>query len=342
VGQTGAGAGKRPTLEDLAARTGMSRSLVSLVLRGARTGATAETRERVLQAAAEIGYRPDARARLLASGESRLIGVVFGLAGRFHMELLDGLYVAAQKADYQLILSALTPRRSEREAVETLLDFRCEAVILLAPDRAMPVLAGRLPTVTVGWQAKDPAVDVVRTSDDEGMRLAVDHLADLGHRRILHVDGGTGPVSASRRRGYRAAMRRRGLGEETRVVRGGISQEDGSGAARLLLAEDSLPTAVIAYNDDVAVAAMNALALHGVAVPQDISFVGWDDNEIARLSHVDLTSVAQDPHRLAALAVDRVLARSDAREIPDREVVLEPVLRIRSSTTTVRPARGSG
>jgi transcriptional regulator with XRE-family HTH domain len=123
VSQTGAGAGKRPTLEDVAARTGMSRSLVSLVLRGARTGATAETRERVLQAAAEIGYRPDARARLLASGESRLIGVVFGIAGRFHMELLDGLYHAARKAEYQLILSALTPRRDEREAVETLLDL---------------------------------------------------------------------------------------------------------------------------------------------------------------------------------------------------------------------------
>jgi DNA-binding LacI/PurR family transcriptional regulator len=93
---------------------------------------------------------------------------------------------------------------------------------------------------------------------------------------------------------------------------------------------------VIAYNDDVAVAAMNALALHGVAVPRDVSFVGWDDNEIARLSHVDLTSVAQDPHQLAAVAVDRVLARSNARDVPDREVVLDPELRIRSSTTTAR------
>jgi DNA-binding LacI/PurR family transcriptional regulator len=333
VGQTGAGAGKRPTLEDLAARTGMSRSLVSLVLRGARTGATAETRERVLQAAAEIGYRPDARARLLASGESRLIGVVFGLAGRFHMELLDGLYVAAQKADYQLILSALTPRRNEREAVETLLDFRCEAVILLAPDRAMPVLAGRLPTVTVGWQAKDPAVDVVRTSDDEGMRLAVDHLADLGHRRILHVDGGTGPVSASRRRGYRAAMRRRGLGEETRVVRGGISQEDGSGAARLLLAEDSLPTAVIAYNDDVAAGIVESLGGAGVSVPDKVSVVGWDDSSLARLPHLDLTTIRQDADVMTRLAVERSVARIHDDPVADREQVLPPRLVVRGSTT---------
>lgn len=330
--QTGAGAGRRPTLEDVAARTGMSRSLVSLVLRGARTGATAETRERVLQAAAEIGYRPDARARLLASGESRLIGVVFGLAGRFHMELLDGLYVAAHKADYQLILSALTPRRNEREAVETLLDFRCEAAIILAPDRAMPVLAGRLPTVTVGWQTRDPTVDVVRTSDDEGMRLAVDHLADLGHRRILHVDGGTGPVSASRRRGYRAAMRRRGLGEEARVVRGGISQEDGSGAARLLLTEDSLPTAVIAYNDDVAAGLIESLGGAGVSIPDKVSVVGWDDSSLARLPHIDLTTIRQDADVMTRLAVERSVARIHDDPVTDREQVLSPKLVVRGST----------
>ena len=335
MSQTGAGAGKRPTLEDVAARTGMSRSLVSLVLRGARTGATAETRERVLQAAAEIGYRPDARARLLASGESRLIGVVFGLAGRFHMELLDGLYVAAQRADYQLILSALTPRRNEREAVETLLDFRCEAAIILAPDRGMPVLAGRLPIVTVGWQTRDPAVDVVRTSDDEGMRLAVDHLADLGHRRILHVDGGTGPVSASRRRGYRAAMRRRGLGEEVRVVRGGISQEDGSAAARLLLTENSLPAAVIAYNDDVAAGLIESLGGAGVSIPDKVSVVGWDDSSLARLPHINLTTIRQDADVMTRLAVERSVARIHDDPVTDREQVLPPRLVVRGSTTAL-------
>ena len=329
------GAGKRPTLEDVAARAGMSRSLVSLVLRGARTGATAATRERVLQAAAEIGYRPDARARLLASGESRLIGVVFGIVGRFHQELLDGLYVAAEKADYQLILSALTPRRDEREAVETLLDFRCEAAILIAPDRAVPVLAGRLPVVTVGWYVKDPAVDVVRTSDDEGMRQAVDHLVGLGHRRILHVDGGPGPVSTSRRRGYRAAMRRRGLDQGIRVVHGGISQEDGSGAARLLLAEGTLPTAVITYNDDVAAGLVESLRGGGVSIPDDVSVVGWDDSSLARLPHLDLTTVRQDADVMTRLAVERAVARIHDDPVADREQVLPPRLVVRGSTAAL-------
>jgi DNA-binding LacI/PurR family transcriptional regulator len=219
--------------------------------------------------------------------------------------------------------------------VETLLDFRCEAAIILAPDRAMPVLAGRLPTVTVGWQTKDPAVDVVRTSDDEGMRLAVDHLLGLGHRRILHVDGGTGPVSAARRRGYRAAMRRRDLGEEIRVVRGGISQEAGSGAARLLLAEDSLPTAVIAYNDDVAAGLIESLGGAGVSIPDRVSVVGWDDSSLARLPHINLTTIRQDADVMTRLAVERSVARIHDDPVTDREQVLSPKLVVRSSTAAL-------
>jgi DNA-binding LacI/PurR family transcriptional regulator len=332
VEQGGTGAGKRPTLEDVAARTGLSRSLVSLVMRGAPTGATAQTRERVLKAAAQIGYRPDARARLLASGQSRLIGVVFGMTGRFHLEFLDGLYVAARKVDYQLILSALTPRRDEGEAVATLLDFRCDAAIILAPDRAASELAGHLPVVTVGWHDKNPAVDVVRTSDDEGMRQAVDHLVGLGHRRILHVDGGLGPVSTSRRRGYRAAMRRHGLEQEIRVVRGGITQEDGSSAAHYLLAASTPPTAVIAYNDDVAAGIVETLGGADVSVPHTMSVVGWDDSSLARLPHVNLTTVRQDADEMTRLAVERGVARIHKDPVTDREQVLRPRLVVRGST----------
>ena len=330
--QSGTGAGRRPTLEDVAARTGMSRSLVSLVLRGARTGATAETRERVLKAAAEIGYRPDARARLLASGDSRLIGVVFGMSGRFHLEFLDGMYVAAKRAGYQLILSALTPSRGEGEAAETLLDFRCEAVIVLAPDRAVSALAGRLPVVTVGWHVENSTVDVVRTSDREGMRQAVEHLVGLGHRQILHVDGGVGPVSTSRRREYRAAMRRHGLQQEIRVVSGGISQEDGSSAARRLVAEDVLPTAIITYNDDVAAGLVESLGGAGVSVPGRVSVVGWDDSSLARLPHVNLTTIRQDADEMTRVAVERSVARIHDRSISAREQVLTPKLVIRGST----------
>jgi DNA-binding LacI/PurR family transcriptional regulator len=324
-------AGKRPTLEDVAAHADVSRALVSIVMRGV-AGASDGTRQRVLQAAAEIGYRPDARARLLASGQSRLLGVVFGMSGRFHLELLDGLYAAAEKAGYELILSALTPSRDERRAVETLLDFRCEAVILVGPGVGAPVLAGRLPVVVIGWNVNNPAVDVIRTSDAEGMRLAVDHLADLGHRRILHVDGGVGPVPTSRRRAYRAAMRRRGLHEHVWVVGGGINQEDGAAAARLLLDQGSLPSAVIAYNDDVAAGLSETLSRAGAVVPDDVSIVGWDDSSLSRLPHLQLTTIRQDAAEMTRLAVERCAARLTDDVVPDRELVLSPTLTLRTST----------
>jgi DNA-binding LacI/PurR family transcriptional regulator len=324
--------GKRPTLEDVAVRAGVSRALVSIVMRGV-AGASTETRERVLAAAAEIGYRPDARARLLASGRSRLLGAVFGMAGRFHLELLDGLYVAAEKAGYELILSALTPSRDERQAVETLLDFRCEAVILLGPAQdGAPVLAGRLPVTVVGWTVDDATVDVVRTSDDEGMGLAVDHLVGLGHRRVLHVDGGDGPISAARARGYASAMRRHDLDDHVRVVRGGINQEDGAAAARLLLDEGTLPHAVVAYNDDVAAGLLESFSTAGVEVPADVSIVGWDDSSLARLPHLDLTTVHQDAAEMTRLAVERSVARLDGGPVTHRDLVLPPRLVVRGST----------
>lgn len=326
---------RRVTLEDVAQRAEVSRALVSIVMRDAK-GASAPTRERVLRAARELGYRPDLRARSLARQQSGLIGVIFGVAGSFHLDLLEGLYEAAETSGHDLVLSALTSRRDEQQALRSLHDFRFDALVMLGPPTAHPVMAGELPLAVVGWHVDHPEVDVIRTSDDAGMRLAVEHLASLGHHDIAHIDGGAQAISESRRDGYRRTMAAMGLESHVQVVRGGQSQLDGMHAAEALLAGDRLPTAVIAYNDDVAVAAMNLLALHGVAVPHDVSFVGWDDNEIARLSHVDLTSVAQDPHRLAALAVDRVLARSDGREISGREVVLQPELRVRSSTTAAR------
>lgn len=331
----GQAAGRRPTLEDVAARAGVSRALVSIVMRDA-PGASAETRKRVLQVAADLGYRPDARARLLARGSSRLIGVVFGMAGTFHLELLDGLYAAAEEVGYDLILSALTQGRDERRAVETLLDFRCEGVVLLGPEGSVPILPGTLPVVVIGWEVDDPDVDVVRTSDDEGMRAAVGHLVELGHRRIAHVDGGSRPISTARRRGYLAAMGEHGLDAHARVVTGGFGQEHGVAAARSLLDAGELPTAVVAYNDDVAAGLVETLYRSGVDVPGDVSVVGWDDSSLSRLSYLDLTTVRQDIGRMTRLAVQRSAARITGEEIAERELVLPPHLVVRGSTGVVR------
>jgi DNA-binding LacI/PurR family transcriptional regulator len=326
---------KRPTLEDVAARSGVSRALVSIVMRDV-PGASAETRKRVLGVAAELGYRPDARAQLLARSRSRQLGVVFTSFHAFHADLLDGLYQAAGAAGYELILSAQTPNRDEASAVETLLGYRCDALILLGPDsptRRLVELGGRVPLVVVGRRLPGEAAGVVRTSDHLGMRLAVDHLVSLGHADIAHIDGGRSPKAADRRRGYRDAMRRHGLADRVRVEAGGQTAEAGAGAARALLDGGPLPTAVVAYNDDGAVALVDALRRAGLAVPGDVSVVGYDDSSLSRLPYVDLTTVGQDARQQAGIAVERALARLDGAGGAGSEVVLPPHLVVRGTTS---------
>jgi DNA-binding LacI/PurR family transcriptional regulator len=325
----------RVTLNDVARQAKVSRALVSIVMRDV-PGASPATRERVKAVARELGYRPDVRARSLAGQKSRLIGVMFGLGvGRFHFDLLEGLYAAAEDHGHSLVLTALTAGRDERRAAESLRDFRFDALIMLGPPTPRPLLAGIVPVVVVGWHVDDPAVDVVRTSDDHGMSQAVDHLVGLGHRRITHLDGGDDLIAVSRREAYANAMKARGLDSEIRIITGGQTQLDGQRAARVLLDNGEPTTALIAFNDDSAVGAMSLLAQEGIEVPGRFSVVGFDDSEAAALSPVGLTSIAQQPVELARLAVERTIARIERRRVEDHQIVLEPQLVVRSSTSEV-------
>jgi DNA-binding LacI/PurR family transcriptional regulator len=325
---------RRPTLADVAARAGVSVALVSIVIRDA-PGASPANRQRVLQAADELGYRPDTRARLLRSSRSRLLGVVFGVQHAFHGDLVTGLYTAADRAGYELALSAVTPDRDERRAVASLLQDRCEALILLgpqAPTSSLAELTTRLPVVVVARAARHRALDVVRTADHEGLRQAVDHLVGLGHRRIVHIDGGRAPGAADRRRGYRDAMRHHGLDSEIRILPGGLTEDDGAAAARALLELDLQPSAVTVFNDRCALGVLDVLQRAGLVVPGDISVVGYDDSHLARMSHVNLTTIAQDTEQITTLAVTRAIDRLDGTPVTDRELVVPPHLVVRATT----------
>jgi DNA-binding LacI/PurR family transcriptional regulator len=331
---------RRITLADVAAEAGVSVALASIVMRGA-AGAGAATRERVLAVAHRLGYQPDSRARLLRSGRSRLLGVVFDVRHPFHTDLLTGLYDAAGEVGYELTLSAVTPRRDERTAIGGLLQDRCEALVLFSPRSRIAelgALAARMPVVAMMRGIRQRDVDVVRTDDARGSELAVDHLVGLGHRRIAHVDGGTMPGSAERRTGYQRAMRRHGLADEIRVVPAGPGEEDGVRAAALLLTEP--PTAVAVFNDLSATGLLDVLRGNGHAVPGDVSVVGYDDSSFSRLAHIDLTTVAQDVDALAGQAVGRAVARIEGTDVAHREVVIEPRLIVRG--TSGPPALSAG
>jgi DNA-binding LacI/PurR family transcriptional regulator len=325
---------QRPRLEDVAARVGVSTASVSLVLRGV-PGPSAATRERVLRAAAELGYRVDRTASMLARRRRHLLGVMLDVRNQFHAELVEEIQDEADRIGYEVVLSTLTRGRTEERAIGTLLDFRCEALLLIGPDAsdaALGKLAAQVPAVVIGRRVGDGGVDVVRSADDIGVALALEHLIGLGHGRIAFVDGGRGVVAGARRRGYRTAMRRAGLGPAIRIIPGDHTEEGGVRAGRMLAAAADRPTAVVASNDRCAVGLLDALIRSGLDVPGDIAVVGYDDSMLARLAHIDLTTVNQDAPAQARHAVAAAVSRLDEGRGERREVVLRPGLVVRGST----------
>ncbi|WP_020143692.1 LacI family DNA-binding transcriptional regulator [Terracoccus sp. 273MFTsu3.1] len=333
----------RPRLEDVASRAGVSTASASLVLRG-RPGPGAATREAVLDAARELGYRADRTASLLARRRTQLLGVTMDVSSTFHGELLEDLQAAADDRGYDIVVSPLTRTRDERRAVESLLDFRCEALLLLGPrlpDADLAALAEEHHVVAIGRRAQAAGVDVVRAADDVGVGLAVEHLFGLGHRHIAFVDGPRGPIATLRRQGYRRALKRLGLADGTVVVDGGGDEESGARAAAALhlpqLSKEApgrvrMPSAVVAFNDRAALGLLDRLRRDGVDVPGDVSVVGYDDSLIARLATVDLTSVSQIPQAMATAAVEAATQRLDAGRTEPVELVLEPQLVVRGTT----------
>lgn len=334
---------RRPRIDDVATLVGLSTATVSLVLRGV-PGPSEQTRRRVLDAAAELGYRPDRTASLLARRRAHLLGVLIDVRSSFHAELVADLHDVAQRVGYDLVLSTVTRSRDEQQAVETLVDFRCEALILLgpvAPTARLEALDAELPVVVVGRRVPGRTLDVVRSADDLGVGAAVEHLHALGHREIAFVDGGRGAIATDRRSGFRKAMRRLGLGEHDRVIPGDHTEEAGSRVGHLLLRDAHPPTAVIAYNDQCALGLLDALTRTGVPVPEALSVVGYDDSPLAQLAHVNLTSVSQDAGQQAEEAVTAAIERLDQGRREPREVVLAPHLVVRGTTGPPRPA-GTG
>lgn len=325
---------KPPTIRDVAREAGVSPALVSIVFRGA-PGASDETRARVAATAERIGYRANRTASLMKLQRTKHLGVTLNLRTAFHGELVEGIQTAAAGAGYEIVPAFVTADHDEARAVQTLLEFRCETLLLLGtqlPEARLGELAAELPVVVLGRQLRIDTVDVVRSADDRGQELVVDHLVGLGHRDIVHVDGGSQPIATQRRKGYRAAMRRHGLAEQVRVVTGGDSEHDGRRAAEELLAGGRLPTAVCAFNDHCALGIVDALQSAGVDVPGDCSVTGYDDSAIARLVAVDLTSVSQEALTQADTAVRVAVDRLEGRAFEATERVLQPRLVPRGST----------
>lgn len=322
-------------MQDIADRVGLSRPLVSIVLRGA-PGASDESRQRVLTAARELGYHPDESARLLRRRRSRLIGVLFTMRQPFEADLVDALYIEAANRGYRLVISHMGPSRSQKTALDELMRQRIEALVILAAEGGAGTITDLPPSVPVvllgGPEAEHDAYDEVRVENAAGIVLAVEHLADLGHHDIAYIGPHSGPNAHERHDGYRSAMARMGLTDHAMTIRSAFTEEGGHTAALELLSDDVHPTALICANDRCALGVVETLIRAGIKVPGDISVVGFDDSSVARLPFLDLTSVRPDPLRMAALAIEAVEQRVEEPDGPVGRHRVPGSLVIRSST----------
>lgn len=330
------GRARPPTIVDVARRAGVSKSLVSLVLRGA-PNVSDERREAVTRAAREIGYRPNAVARSLVSRRSYVIGVmVSDLHNPYFTEVIDGIEVAARAAGYRALFNSGGRTASgEAEAIDTLLQQRTDGVVMAGPvlgARRIAQVAASVPVVVVARSSRSPAHDSITNDDRMGARLAVDHLVSLGHRAIAHVDGGTGAGAPQRRSGFLRAMAGHRLEGTATVVRGTFTEEGGREGVHALLRARRRPSGIFVGNDLAAVGALDALDEHGLRVPQDISLVGYDNIALAGLGHIDLTTIDQPRREMGASAVRLLLERRDGDRHRARHLVVPPSLIVRGST----------
>ena len=335
-------------MQAVARRAGVSHQTVSRVI-NSQPNVSPATKQLVLQAISELGYRRNTAARALVTSRSGTIGVaMLGSALFGPASTLLSVETAARRAGY--FVSMVSLRETDIESVsasfEHFMDQAVEGIIVIAPQinvlEAAQAVAVNVPLVVIASDLpKRLVVGLHRVSVDQyaGARIAVRHLAELGHRNIAHLAGpGDWFDARARVRGWRAELSKHQL-PTTEVLRGDWSAESGYHIGHTLL-DQHLPDAVFAANDQMALGLIRALTEAGVTVPQDLSVVGFDDVEGAAYFNPPLTTIRQDFETLGERCMDllvRVLTAND----PPTPRPITPQLIIRRSTTE-RPHRQSG
>lgn len=326
-----------PTIVDVAARAGVSKSVVSLVLRGTGYVSSAK-RAAVEEAVRELGYRPNAAARALVESRSRTVGVLLhDMRNPWFVPAVEGLNAGLTRRGLQMLMGDFRlDGRTGGSLVPKLLEMNVEGLVLVGTLPGSPVLADaveQVPTVMLGAPAgPGPSVTVVTNDDAAGAALVVEHLVGLGHRGIAHVGAGSTAVGAARRRGYEEAMRAAGLADRIRCLDGDLTEEAGYRAGRELLSGGDRPTAVFAVNDVAALGVVSAAEEHGLSVPGELSVAGYDNTPVTRLRRIGLTTVDNAGRAAGLRAAELLSTRLGSRDARPADELLRPTLEIRQST----------
>jgi LacI family transcriptional regulator len=330
------------TIKDVAAAAGVSKATVSRVLSGDATSMRAETRQKVQEVIDALGYRPSAVARSLTSRRTCTLGMLISdVANPFYGDVIHGVEDAAFESEYNLLLGNINYDLARGEAlVRSFVDRRVDGVLLMSSsmtDAWLEQLArGHVPVVVLDWQVKSPlaGVSTIAVDYSAGIRAAVKHLVDLGHRRFAHVGGpGNLQTSQARRDAFLTALNACGLdAREVILLEANLRIDGGRLAAERLLELEPCPTAVFAANDLTAMGVMSAARAKGLRLPQDLSVVGLDDIWLASEEEPPLTTVALPRYEIGVLSVQMLFDRLDHPEASPRNEVVQTHLVVRGST----------
>ncbi|MCK5921623.1 MAG: LacI family DNA-binding transcriptional regulator [Methylococcales bacterium] len=336
---------KRPTQSDVARQAGVSRATVSYVINRQTKGRvpiSAETRRKVLAAAAKLGYEPDARAQSLRSGRTNTIGLLIpDLHNPHFWQIITGVSKAVRAAGYDFLLatSNLDPQQ-EVDSIKALARRRIDGLILLpAFTKVLPTVlsedaASRRPIVMIGFRE---GYDSIGSKYSQMAAKLMSHLLELGHERIGFIHGVANPtMGRGRLQSYKDSLVAAGIDyDEQLVAYCGATTADGYEAAINLLTQQARPSAIIVINDLLATGVIRAAADLKLSIPRDFSLVGFDDIPAAQYLVPRLTTVQVDAEAIGEGAVKLLLARLQDRERPIQTVHISAKLMIRESTTVI-------
>ncbi|HEY8348012.1 MAG TPA: LacI family DNA-binding transcriptional regulator [Symbiobacteriaceae bacterium] len=304
------------TIRDVARLAGVAPSTASMALNDHPRIST-ETKMKVLAAARELNYQPNAMARGLKSRRTESVGLILtDIAGPFYSELIKGVEDVAIERGYQLVISSAHSGREE-SARRLLAERRTDGLIVLAPNLKDADLAAvaspEFPLVLLDRHLCAPGISCIRVDNVAAASEAVSHLINLGYRSILYVSGPQlSTDNQERLLGFRQALERAGLPfSPDLVVPGDFTEEGGRRAARWILDRPTLPDAVFAANDEMAIGVMEVFLDRGIRIPEDVALVGFDDIRLAAYVRPALTTVRQFKYELGQRAATLLFAMLD-------------------------------
>ena len=334
------------TIEDVAKEAGVSIASVSRYLNGRTTEVSVRAGARIQAAIDRLGYVPNMAARSLKTGRSRLFGVLLAnIAHPYWSAVLSGVEEACQRANYSVIVSSAGDRADvENRYLEMFLTQRVDG-ILLNPAQAGPEIVAvwsglQVPVVTLDRTLPGLPFALVAMDNARGMRLAMEHVLALGHRRVGFVSWPVGRFTNRQERlqGYAAALADAGIGVDSGLIRfAAEGWSDGVAQTLDLLDTPEPPTAILSATSMLNLQVLAAIKRRGLRVPDDVSVVGYDDSPWDPLLDPPLTTVATPARELGIAAVEQLIGMVDGSAALGRdELRLQPRLVIRKSTGAPR------